>query len=66
MVFAADKGFLKEIAVEKIGDFETALLSYMNSEHKDLMDAINVNGDYNDDIEIKKFLENNGEVKMIA
>ena len=29
MVFAADKGFLKEITVEKIGDFETALLSYM-------------------------------------
>ena len=62
MVFAADKGFLKEIAVEKIGDFETALLSYMNSEHKDLMDAINVNGDYNDDIEatfdkaMKKFI----------
>ena len=62
MVFAADKGFLKEIAVEKIGDFETALLSYMNSEHKDLMDAINVSGDYNDDIEVtfdkamKKFI----------
>ena len=62
MVFAADKGFLKEIAVEKIGDFETALLSYMNSEHKDLMDAINGSGDYNDDIEatfdkaMKKFI----------
>jgi len=62
MVFAADKGFLREIAVEKIGDFETALLSYMNSEHKDLMDAINVSGDYNDDIEatfdkaMKKFI----------
>ena len=62
MVFAADKGFLKEITVEKIGDFETALLSYMNSEHKDLMDAINVSGDYNDDIEatfdkaVKKFI----------
>ena len=62
MVFAADKGFLKEIAVEKIGDFETALLSYMNNEHKDLMDAINVSGDYNDDIEatfdkaMKKFI----------
>ena len=62
MVFAADKGFLREIAVEKIGDFETALLSYMNSEHKDVMDAINVSGDYNDDIEatfdkaMKKFI----------
>jgi len=62
MVVAADKGFLKEISVDKIGDFETALLSYMNSEHKDLMDAINVSGDYNDDIEatfdkaMKKFI----------
>jgi len=62
MVFAADKGFLKEIAVEKIGDFETALLSYMNSEHVDVMDAINASGDYNDDIEatfdkaMKKFI----------
>ena len=62
MVFAADKGFLKEITVEKIGDFETALLSYMNSEHKDLLDAINVSGDYNEDIEatfdkaMKKFI----------
>ena len=62
MVFAADKGFLKEITVEKIGDFETALLSYMNSEHRDLIDAINVSGDYNDDIEatfdkaMKKFI----------
>ena len=28
---------LERTAVEKIGDFETALLSYMNSEHKDLM-----------------------------
>jgi len=34
----------------------------MNSEHKDLMDAINVSGDYNDDIEatfdkaMKKFI----------
>ena len=62
MVFAADKGFLKEIAVEKIADFETALLAFMNSEHKDLMDAINVSGDYNDDIEgtfdkaMKKFI----------
>ena len=51
MVFAADKGFLKDVVVEKINDFESALLSYMNTEHKELMAKINKNGDYNDEIE---------------
>ena len=51
MVFAADKGFLKDIMVEKINDFESALLSYMNTDHKELMAKINENGDYNDEIE---------------
>ena len=51
MVFAADKGFLKDVVVEKINDFESALLSYMNTEHKGLMAKINENGDYNDEIE---------------
>jgi F-type H+-transporting ATPase subunit alpha len=50
MVYAADQGFLKEIEVSKIGDFEYALLSYMKAEHSDLMDQINQAGDYNDDI----------------
>ncbi|RZO20030.1 MAG: F0F1 ATP synthase subunit alpha [SAR92 clade bacterium] len=50
MVYAADQGFLKEIEVSKIGDFESALLSYMKAEHSDLMDQINQTGDYNDDI----------------
>ena len=50
MVYAADQGFLKEIEVSKIGDFESALLSYMKAEYSDLMDQINQAGDYNDDI----------------
>ena len=50
MVYAADNGFLKAIEVNKIGDFEAALLSYMKAEHGDLMDQINQSGDYNDDI----------------
>jgi F-type H+-transporting ATPase subunit alpha len=50
MVYAADQGFLKEIEVSKIGDFESALLSYMKAEHSELMDQINQAGDYNDDI----------------
>ncbi len=51
MVFAADKGFLKDVVVEKINDFESALLSYMNTDYKELMAKINENGDYNDEIE---------------
>ena len=50
MVYAADNGFLQSVEVSKIGDFESALLSYMKAEHGDLMDQINQSGDYNDDI----------------
>ncbi len=50
VIYAADKGYLKEIPVNKIGDFEASLLSYMNSEHGDLMNKINQTGEYNDEI----------------
>ena len=50
MVYAADNGYLQAVEVNKIGDFEAALLSYMKAEHGDLMDQINQSGDYNDDI----------------
>lgn len=51
VLFAVDQGYLDDIDVDKIGDFESALMHYMNSEQKALMDSINENGDYNDDIE---------------
>ena len=50
MVYAADNGYLQSVEVNKIGDFEAALLAYMKAEHGDLMDQINQSGDYNDDI----------------
>ncbi|MDG1475378.1 MAG: F0F1 ATP synthase subunit alpha, partial [Porticoccaceae bacterium] len=50
VVYAADNGFLQSVEVNKIGDFEAALLSYMKSEHADLMEKINQSGDYNDEI----------------
>jgi len=50
VVYAADNGFLQSVEVNKIGDFEAALLSYMKSEHGDLMEKINQSGDYNDEI----------------
>ncbi|MGA1741937.1 MAG: F0F1 ATP synthase subunit alpha [Pseudohongiellaceae bacterium] len=63
VLYAANEGYLKEIEINKIGDFESAMLSYMNSEHADLMSSINESGDYNDDIEatfksaLDKFVE---------
>ena len=50
-LYAANEGYLKEVPVAKIGDYEAALLSYMKSEHKDLLDRVNEKGDWNDDIE---------------
>ena len=50
-LFAANEGFLEDIELNKVLDFEDALLSYMNSEHGDLLSNINETGDYNDDIE---------------
>ncbi len=50
VLYAANEGYLKDIEVAKIGDFESALLSYMNSEHADLMKKVNDTGDYSDEI----------------
>ena len=50
VLFAANEGYLSDIEVNKLGDFEAALLSYMHAEHGDLMKSIVDSGDYNDEI----------------
>ena len=50
-LFAANQGFLDDVAVNKVVDFEAAMQSYMKSEQVDLMNQINASGDYNDNIE---------------
>jgi F-type H+-transporting ATPase subunit alpha len=50
MLFAANEGHLRDVEVEKIGDFESALLSYAHAEHGELMNRIVESGDYNDEI----------------
>jgi len=61
MIYAADNDYINEIPVNKIGDFEAALLSYFKAEHGDLLEQINKSGDWNDDIQasfeaaLKKF-----------
>jgi F-type H+-transporting ATPase subunit alpha len=51
MLYAANEGFLKDVEVNKIGDFERALLSFMRAEHGELMNRIVQTGDYNDEID---------------
>jgi F-type H+-transporting ATPase subunit alpha len=55
-IFAADKGHMDDVEVEKIGSFEEALHGFFSSEKPELEKAINETGDWNDDIE-KKFTE---------
>ncbi len=63
-LFAVENGFIDDVELEKIGDFEAALHDYMNSECSDLMNKIGDDGNYDDDIEnalkdaIQKFMEN--------
>ena len=49
-LYAANEGFLKDVELNKIGDFESALISYFNSEFADLMAKVDTAGDYNDEI----------------
>ena len=50
VLYAANEGFLEDVEVVKILDFEAALLAYMNSEHADFMNEVNKDGVYSDDV----------------
>ena len=50
VLYAANEGFLQDVEVEKVLDFEAALDSYMNSQHSDFMNEVNTEGAYTDDI----------------
>ena len=49
-LFAANEGYLDQVEVSKVRDFEDALQGYMKSEHADLMDKIDATGEYGDEI----------------
>ncbi|MDH5445463.1 MAG: F0F1 ATP synthase subunit alpha [Gammaproteobacteria bacterium] len=58
-LFAANEGFIDDVDVNKVVDFESAMQSFIKSNNKDLLDKINASGDYNDEIagEMKAALE---------
>ncbi len=49
-LYAANEGFLNDVDLNKILDFEAALIAYFNSEHAALMAKIGESGTYGDDI----------------
>lgn len=58
-LFAADQGYLDDLALTKIADFEHGLLSYFRNNYPDFLRQINETGDYNDEIvkTMKKIIE---------
>ncbi len=59
-LFAANEGFLDDVPVKKIVDFEAAMHSYLRSNTADFLKRINEKGDYNDEIagEMRKAITN--------
>jgi F-type H+/Na+-transporting ATPase subunit alpha len=53
VLFAAERGFLNDVELAKIGSFEAALLAFADREHAELMAEINQAGNYNNEIEEK-------------
>jgi F-type H+/Na+-transporting ATPase subunit alpha len=52
-LFAANEGYLKNVEVKKVLDFEAALHSYMASEHAELMKQVNETGAWDKDMMAK-------------
>ncbi len=50
VLFAANEGYLRDQPVNKVLDFESALLSYMGAQHADFMNNINETGAYTPEI----------------
>jgi F-type H+-transporting ATPase subunit alpha len=50
-IYASNEGYMADVEVKKIVDFDTALISYFRSEHAALMQNIDATGNYDKDIE---------------
>jgi F-type H+-transporting ATPase subunit alpha len=49
-LFAVDQGYLDDVEIKRVVDFEHAMHGYMRTNQKALMDKINATPDYNDEI----------------
>ncbi|PTP37532.1 F0F1 ATP synthase subunit alpha [Vibrio splendidus] len=51
VIYAAEKGYLADVELNKIARFEEELIAYAKGQNPELFDTINANGDYNDEID---------------
>ena len=58
-LFAVNEGFLDDVDVKKVRAFEDALQSYMKSSQAELLERINANPEYSDDVaaQLRKAIE---------
>ena len=52
-LFAANEGYLDDVNIDKIISFEKALHEFANEKYSELVNEINTNCDYNDDVATK-------------
>ena len=50
VLFAANEGYLEDVPVDKVLDFEAGLLSFMKAEYASFVESTNQTGAYNDDV----------------
>lgn len=50
VIFAAERGFLEDVELNKVQSFEQALLGYARTQYADLLKQIDEKPDYNDEI----------------
>ncbi len=50
-LFSANEGYLDDVPVERIVDYEEALHDFARANNQAELDAMNESGDYNDDVE---------------
>lgn len=63
IIYAGTKGYLDNVNIAQVCDFEASLLNHLRTEHKAILDEINKSGEFSDDNEkkvndlLKKFAE---------
>jgi len=59
IMYAADKGYLDDVPINKISAFESGLRSLLRTSYGEFMEKLNQSGDYNDEIAetLKKIVE---------
>ena len=51
IIYAAGKGYLDDINLDKVKEFETGLLEHFQTKYSDCLDKISQEGDISDDLE---------------